>query len=90
MRPEIVAVNWASGISKMCLFLADYHLRRHEVEQKSDELRIRRIVEELRVHGNCVVLRGDEELVHGDRHVVHLKLHPDPLSSHVDRVKLEI
>ena len=48
------------------------------------------MAEKLRVHGNCVVIRGDEELVHVDRHVVHLELHPDLLSRHVDRLQLEI
>ena len=52
-------------------------------------MRIRRVVEELRVHGDRVVLLGEEELTHVDSHVAHLKLHLDLLARHGDRLQLE-
>ena len=52
-------------------------------------MRIRSVVEELRVHGDRVVLLGDEELAHGDSHVAHLKLHLDLLSRHGDRLQFK-
>ena len=73
----------------MILELADNDLGRHEVEQKSDELRISRVVEEVRVHSDGVVLLVDQELTHIDRDVVHLKLHLDLLPRHVDCLQLE-
>ena len=54
-----------------------------------DQLRVRHVVEKLGVHGYCVVLIVDEELVHVDRHVGHLKLQLYLLSRHVDRLQLE-